>query len=344
MRKKKELHRQLKNLQGFTSWFVFTLTIAEIVFMVVVLGLAYKHATMAPLGLANTYKTCSGTNCPQNFNGTTNTSALQIAIVNPFYGPTTKDLLEWGARIAPCMRQDSLIFAQLAQVRTNECGIYPNYCETGQWIDGIGVSCCNLTASNRLGMTDKPTCDANFGTWLSNGANQSKLCDESANIVLRPCCLGYTGQCAILTETECALQSGTVIKDKQLCSQVNCLGIACELNTGARLSADPALNNVPLDPNQGWRIMTSLFLHNGAIDAAVVLLIQFIVGNEIERTAGWLRVFFIYFGAGVGGVLVSSILNPYQVSAGAEPCLFGLLAVLIVDVSVLYLVFQLHSG
>ena len=154
------------------------------------IALASKDREVAALGIANKRVPCT-VDCPTGFDGSTNTTALDVTIVNPFYGPTILDLLEWGARIAPCMRQDSYIFAQFAAVRALECGISPNFCETGQWVDGVGYSCCQLVVPNRFGMTDKPTCDVNGGVWLDNGSNQSKLCDVSSNIVLRPCCLGY---------------------------------------------------------------------------------------------------------------------------------------------------------
>ena len=144
--------------------------------------------------------------------------------------------------------------------------------------------------------------------------------------------VSYVGQCALLTQQECTMRAGTFMTSSQLCSEVNCLGQSCSLKDGETLAADPVLKNQPKIANQWWRIFTSLFIFNGAIDAIIVLLIQFFIGNEIERTAGWLRISFIYFGSAAGGVIFALIFSPYEVSAGAEPGLFGLLAVLIIEV------------
>ena len=189
-RRKKEMQRQLKSLPGFTSWFMFVLTSVQIIVMVIMMSWTFKISHMAPMGISNYWTPCTGANCPAGFDGSFNTSASTVTQVNPFYGPSPIVLLQWGARLAPCMRQDTYILSQFAAVRAMECGIPPNFCETGQWVDGVGISCCHLVAANRFGMTDKPTCDTYGGTWMNDGSNQSTLCAVSANIVLRPCCLG----------------------------------------------------------------------------------------------------------------------------------------------------------
>ena len=97
----------------------------------------------------------------------------------------------------------------------------------------------------------------------------------------------------------------------------------------------------------------------GAIHVIIILVIQLYLGVKIERAAGFLRVAIIYFLSGVGGYLVhthththththmqyivfdflsfffltqlSSIFVPYNVTAGATPAVFGLLAVAYVE-------------
>ena len=59
--------------------------------------------------------------------------------------------------------------------------------------------------------------------------------------------------------------------------------------------------------------------------------IQQELGCTIERTIGWLRMGLIYFISGIGGYLVSGVLDPYVVSCGANPAIFGMLALLTVE-------------
>jgi membrane associated rhomboid family serine protease len=47
--------------------------------------------------------------------------------------------------------------------------------------------------------------------------------------------------------------------------------------------------------------------------------------------AGFLRVFLIYFISGIGGYSVAGIFAPGQVAVGADPAVFGLIAVALVE-------------
>jgi membrane associated rhomboid family serine protease len=93
------------------------------------------------------------------------------------------------------------------------------------------------------------------------------------------------------------------------------------------------IENQPKSPNQWWRYFSSLVIHAGVIQLFLVLFVQYTIGIEIERTAGWLRVMCIYIGSHIGGTVVSGVLAPYEVTAGADAAVFGLLAVTFVDVS-----------
>ena len=119
------------------------------------------------------------------------------------------------------MRSDYDLNSLLAEQRTAECGFSPTLCSDGTFAQGKGYSCCYVPGSGQSGMTSNATClNLPGGQWRStNGKNT--LCSESFdNIVLRPCCLGLTGTCSLMTAAQCFFVNGTTHADAQLCSQV----------------------------------------------------------------------------------------------------------------------------
>ena len=70
------------------------------------------------------------------------------------------------------------------------------------------------------------------------------------------------------------------------------------------LKADVNNTYQPDNPNQWWRFITPLVFHLGFIHLTLVVVFQLFVGWSIEKTAGWLRVFLIYFISGIGGYIV----------------------------------------
>ena len=329
-RKKMEINRLLERLPEHHSIFISIISLAQLIIFVTMFGIAYKHLDIAPFNLATGSVTCSGTSCPATFACETcyDTTAKRQSVSNLWYGPNLNTLLKWGAKFSPCMRRDTAVYTSLAQVREQECGVLPyNLCENG---GQNGFSCCTL-ANYRSGMTSFATCTANGGTW----AWPNQLCPVSANIVLRPCCTGFTGTCSLVTEEQCIYQNGIYHAELQLCSQVDCLALNCRMISGESLASDPLLVNVPTQPNQFWRVFTAMLTHAGLIQLIIAVGFQYHLGVDIERKIGTLRVMIIYIGSGIGGFLVSSIFVPYEVTNGCDTPVFGLVALLIIDVSFL---------
>jgi membrane associated rhomboid family serine protease len=137
----------------------------------------------------------------------------------------------------------------------------------------------------------------------------------------------------MLTETACAFYGGTYKRDALRCADVLCLSELCQLEkvTSMDIVADAATPNVPKSPNQWPRFIVPLFLHSGIIHAVLLLGVQYYFGSKIERQAGFLRVFLIYFISGIGGFAVSGIFSPGNVGMGSDPAVFGLLAVTLVE-------------
>jgi membrane associated rhomboid family serine protease len=97
------------------------------------------------------------------------------------------------------------------------------------------------------------------------------------------------------------------------------------------IDTEGEFRNTPGGVNQWWRLVIGLFLHSGAIHCVMVLMVQYYCGRNIEIQAGFLRTFLIYFISGIGGNLISGIFSPRSVSLGADPAVYGLLAVMYVE-------------
>lgn len=64
----------------------------------------------------------------------------------------------------------------------------------------------------------------------------------------------------------------------------------------------------------------------GIVHFVLCVGVQWVIGRQIEKTAGWLRVLLVYFIAGIGGYLFSGMLAPEQANVGSDPAVVGLLA------------------
>ena len=54
------------------------------------------------------------------------------------------------------------------------------------------------------------------------------------------------------------------------------------------------------------------------------MVVQWWVGCKVEKQAGFLRTFIIYFLSGIGGYVVSGVFSPYKIAVGPDPALFGM--------------------
>lgn len=129
-----------------------------------------------------------------------------------------------------------------------------------------------------------------------------RKCSAVEPVVIRPCCVGTGGTCKILTESQCVFMDGIYHHDKQLCSEVSCLQSTCKtFIKGSELATKSDAPNQPENPNQWYRFIVPIFTHAGLIHYVLCMMVQWTLGCQIERAAGWLRVLLIYFLSGFGG-------------------------------------------
>merc|ERR1719500_1332383 len=88
----------------------------------------------------------------------------------------------------------------------------------------------------------------------------------------------------------------------------------------------------PRQPDQFYRLYTSLFLSAGVVHLSIVVFIQLYMMRDLEKLLGCLRLGIIYFGSGIVGNLASALFIPYRAEVGASGALFGVLATFVMEV------------
>ncbi len=78
-----------------------------------------------------------------------------------------------------------------------------------------------------------------------------------------------------------------------------------------------------------WRLVTSMFLHGGAIHLAVNMWSLWALGPTVEAMYGRAAMFVVYMLAGLAGSIASCLWHPLGTSVGASGAIFGLLGAII---------------
>lgn len=82
--------------------------------------------------------------------------------------------------------------------------------------------------------------------------------------------------------------------------------------------------------DEGWRLVTSMWLHAGVIHLAANMLCLVFIGIRLEQQFGFVRIGIIYLLSGFGGSILSTLfLRNNNVSVGASGALFGLLGAML---------------
>jgi membrane associated rhomboid family serine protease len=94
------------------------------------------------------------------------------------------------------------------------------------------------------------------------------------------------------------------------------------------------------EQSQMWRLLSSTFLYAGVLHAVFNLAIQFRLGMYLEREWGWPLFLITYLLSGLGGNLLSCILEPSLVGVGSSGAVAGLVAAYGVQVALCYRTFD----
>jgi membrane associated rhomboid family serine protease len=86
---------------------------------------------------------------------------------------------------------------------------------------------------------------------------------------------------------------------------------------------DAGANFRPLLREEAWRLVTSMFLHYGAIHLAMNMLVLAQIGGFVERLIGNVGFLLLYLTSGVLASVASAAWNANSASAGASGAVFG---------------------
>jgi len=88
-----------------------------------------------------------------------------------------------------------------------------------------------------------------------------------------------------------------------------------------------------LKAGEWYRLVTSMFLHEGLDHFFSNMLLLYFMGEMLERRVGWVKYLFVYMASGIIGNLVSALYEyftgDYFVSFGASGAVFGIMGMLI---------------
>ena len=85
-------------------------------------------------------------------------------------------------------------------------------------------------------------------------------------------------------------------------------------------------------PNQWYRFIIPIFLHGGFIHITINMLLQLLLGRQMELEIGTLRFVLVYISSGIFGFVLGGNFAPEGIaSTGASGALFGIIALLLLD-------------
>lgn len=88
-----------------------------------------------------------------------------------------------------------------------------------------------------------------------------------------------------------------------------------------------------LQQGEYYRLLTSIFLHFGFSHLVNNMLMLGVMGWQLELVIGKIKFLIIYFAAGLGGNMLSALVEirtgDYAVSAGASGAIFGIIGALL---------------
>eukprot|EP00041_Stephanoeca_diplocostata_P016546 m.326252 g.326252 ORF g.326252 m.326252 type:complete len:508 (+) comp20400_c0_seq1:299-1822(+) len=255
--------------------------------------------------------------------------AHRIDFPNPYIGPSFPDLVFLGAKYSPCMRKNVLEETNLPVHRSGTTGCCLSNSVTGTQCFNSNANDCPITIGrtfeNRscygvqccVDPENHPSCVAKDVSSLESSLVPSCTC----SIVARPCCVGITGQCQILSPSACAFHRGFFHSNATSCDAVDCFESLCGMGKFSTKKV----------PDQWYRLLTAPFLSAGVIQLLLILIAEMLCGFDLEKVIGWWRCLCLYTVSTTGAYLVSAIVAPTQIHCGASPAVCGFIACLLVE-------------
>eukprot|EP00250_Pteridium_aquilinum_P016651 c23222_g1_i1 orf=324-1460(+) len=96
--------------------------------------------------------------------------------------------------------------------------------------------------------------------------------------------------------------------------------------------------------NQGWRLVTCMWLHAGVIHILANMLSLLVIGIKLEQEFGFVKIGIIYLLSGLGGSLLSSLFLQNRISVGASGAVFGLLGAMLSELITNWSIYESKCG
>ncbi|XP_068742529.1 inactive rhomboid protein 1-like [Montipora capricornis] len=300
---------------GFRPYFTCAVAMAQLSILILMCCVS----TFAEIGLSPTVHRRIE---PLTFRG--NVTVVHIEHPNPLIGPTRKVLVAFGALFPLCVREDHALNVQQVQ------GLYPHL---GQ--DGEELGCCEFRKLNIAGTATEVECHVlsnSRAKWRATKCSQRSSSQSSVLHVLRPCCGELNGQCTLTSPEHCLFMKGRFHLHAEHCTQINCLQELCFVESANDVPDEHVTEFSPRKPNQWWRFLTSIYLHQGVLDCLLITSFQIWVSWSQESSQGLLRMALLHHTSGVVGHLIGSLFTePDSPQAGASPSVGGIIGLALVE-------------
>lgn len=96
--------------------------------------------------------------------------------------------------------------------------------------------------------------------------------------------------------------------------------------------------------NQGWRLVSCMWLHAGVVHIVANMLSLLVIGIKLEQEFGFFKIGIIYLLSGLGGSLLSSLFLQNRISVGASGALFGLLGAMLSELITNWSMYESKCG
>nr|XP_006816746.1 PREDICTED: uncharacterized protein LOC102803805 [Saccoglossus kowalevskii] len=88
------------------------------------------------------------------------------------------------------------------------------------------------------------------GVWKNEKCCEREAGENSVAHILKPCCIGLTGQCVLVTHEHCTFHQGVYHTDEDHCNQINCLQDVCNFG-GFNLKSSSGKCNIRFSGYKG---------------------------------------------------------------------------------------------
>ncbi|XP_038702479.1 RHOMBOID-like protein 1 [Tripterygium wilfordii] len=95
-----------------------------------------------------------------------------------------------------------------------------------------------------------------------------------------------------------------------------------------------------VDDHQGWRLITSMWLHGGVFHLLVNMVGLLVIGIRLELEFGFVRIGMLYLISGFGGAILSSLFLQISISVGASGAVFGLLGAMLSELIINWTIYD----